>query len=253
MEKTFRTPELLEAILLQLPMRSLLHAQRVSHEWKSAITTSPLLQQALFLSAKRPRVGSSRAKTQVNTLLQAVFPPFFLFETHEGDPESGKGSTRQWNEYIKMNDALLRKDASWRIMFPTQPPPSVKIVERASQWSCSERRGTLFGHEHESPLVRMGAIYDYVERAMGDQDTMYFHLDWHALRTSRNQSKHEEKTPGLEVPTCEDGDKETEDGVTIYTRAYLSCLRGLGHNPPRYQSIGFENPKLELGEWGKLS
>lgn len=41
--------ELLEHIMLCLPMKTLLLSQRVSRSWKSLIDKSPLLQQALFL------------------------------------------------------------------------------------------------------------------------------------------------------------------------------------------------------------
>ncbi|KAK4953338.1 hypothetical protein LTR10_009047 [Elasticomyces elasticus] len=41
-------PELLEIILLELPTRDLLLAQRVCITWKAAITSSPNIQRALF-------------------------------------------------------------------------------------------------------------------------------------------------------------------------------------------------------------
>ncbi|KAK5124041.1 hypothetical protein LTR85_002238 [Meristemomyces frigidus] len=49
MDKALKTPELLEAILLQLPIRDvLLNAPLVCKHWQTTITDSPRLQQALF-------------------------------------------------------------------------------------------------------------------------------------------------------------------------------------------------------------
>ena len=47
--KAFAIPELLEAILLHLTTRDLLLSQRVAKNWKSTISASRLLRQALFL------------------------------------------------------------------------------------------------------------------------------------------------------------------------------------------------------------
>lgn len=48
-QAVFNTAELLEAILLRLPTRSLLRCQRVSRTFKATIDDSPALQRALFL------------------------------------------------------------------------------------------------------------------------------------------------------------------------------------------------------------
>lgn len=47
-------PELLESILLELPMRDLLLAQRVNLFWKSTMDGSPLIQRALYFEAVPP-------------------------------------------------------------------------------------------------------------------------------------------------------------------------------------------------------
>ncbi|USW56437.1 Putative F-box-like domain superfamily protein [Septoria linicola] len=48
-EQVLATTELLEAILLQLPIRSVLLSQRISKTWHATITSSISLQRALFL------------------------------------------------------------------------------------------------------------------------------------------------------------------------------------------------------------
>lgn len=47
--KVFSTTELLEAILLQLPMKDVLLSQRVSKEWRDTIVGSTKLRELLFL------------------------------------------------------------------------------------------------------------------------------------------------------------------------------------------------------------
>jgi hypothetical protein len=51
-QSVFSTPELLESVLEQLPLRSLLvDAQRVDRSWLKAIAASPSLQQKLFFES----------------------------------------------------------------------------------------------------------------------------------------------------------------------------------------------------------
>ncbi|USW53653.1 Putative F-box-like domain superfamily protein [Septoria linicola] len=47
-QRTFNVAELLEMILLELPPRDVLLAQRVNKQWQGAITASLKLQQLLF-------------------------------------------------------------------------------------------------------------------------------------------------------------------------------------------------------------
>lgn len=76
-DRTLGTTELLERILLQLDMRTLLvSAMRVSRAWNSLITTSPPLQRALFLLPEG-RGDASISDTVFNPLLARHFPPFF--------------------------------------------------------------------------------------------------------------------------------------------------------------------------------
>lgn len=45
------SPELFEMVLIELPTRDLLLAQRVCRSWKAVINTCPNLQRALFFKA----------------------------------------------------------------------------------------------------------------------------------------------------------------------------------------------------------
>lgn len=57
----FDIPELLEAILLELPCLQLFTAQRVAPSWLGAVASSSKLQKAMFLRQSRPMLGSPRA------------------------------------------------------------------------------------------------------------------------------------------------------------------------------------------------
>lgn len=86
-DKVLHTPELLEAVLGSLDIRTLLtSAQLVSRAWHSLITHSPSLQRALYF---RPDDGGERLTSTnagahdaegdlgLNPLLAEVFPSFF--------------------------------------------------------------------------------------------------------------------------------------------------------------------------------
>ena len=162
--RVFNTPELLEAILSQLPPHDLLLAQRISRPFQAAITSSPTLQQLLFIRAapvKDPKEWS------LNPLLRDLFAPFFVVPA----PNARAASTftsLQRNEGCctseEMN-ALLRKEASWRRLLLLQPPVRVLGVTQLEQ----TRGGNVaydarFSFEgHPAGGVTMGVVYDITE------------------------------------------------------------------------------------------
>lgn len=136
-------PKLAEMILLQVPVRDLLLAQRVDRTWRATIRTSPALQQALFLrpySDRRvfletgitPATCSSahdcpkgRQAPAVNRFTPAqcqepnqptlaVANPFLRL-LHLSDSLSD-------SSYTTISSAYARPEASWRNMLITQPP-----------------------------------------------------------------------------------------------------------------------------------
>jgi len=76
-QRTFDVPELLEHVLLQLPIKDLLFAQKVCKHWKQTIEASPRAQQALFF---RPTLLSDdhgkleRGDIKVNPLISRSGP-----------------------------------------------------------------------------------------------------------------------------------------------------------------------------------
>ena len=109
-----RITELLELILLQLDMRTLLISQRVCRKWNSLIRTSSNIQETLFFKPVIP--GSVPTKVQ-NPLLAEVFPPFFI-------KMKGRISMNSFDmvKHPEKQRAYLRPEASWRRMLVQQPP-----------------------------------------------------------------------------------------------------------------------------------
>ncbi|KAJ6506835.1 hypothetical protein C8R45DRAFT_797092, partial [Mycena sanguinolenta] len=114
-ESVLATPELLELILSQLPMRDLLvTAIRISKTWH-ATTLTPSLQCALFFL---PSLSSDSEHIQ-NPLLAATFPSFFAARSMRCRVRTLMDQELPWG---KASDAFKRAEASWRRMLLTQPP-----------------------------------------------------------------------------------------------------------------------------------
>lgn len=132
---TLQTPELLEQILLHLPMLDLLHSQRVCRHWKDIIDSSPTLQQALYfrpipVGRNHGEVGSNlqyQGSNIFNPLLQEVFMEWFdsssYFKLNSRD-------NREYVAYIPMQrddpEIFYRPEASWRRMLFQQTVPATQ-------------------------------------------------------------------------------------------------------------------------------
>ncbi|KAK3642791.1 hypothetical protein LTR56_010615 [Elasticomyces elasticus] len=72
-------PELLENVLLYLPLRDIIQAQRVSKHWLDSIKSSPRIQQALFF---RPKPTQVRQTACPVIGLQVINPEGWSEEAH---------------------------------------------------------------------------------------------------------------------------------------------------------------------------
>lgn len=109
--KVLAIPELLETILLHLPARDLLLAQRTCKSFRDATKTSPLLQRKLFLTQEPLLASGSNCGVKWNPLLKPWFKlldPFWK-ANHESDY-----SAPDFN-------AFNHPTASWRLMGFSQP------------------------------------------------------------------------------------------------------------------------------------
>jgi hypothetical protein len=164
-------PEILEAILLELPLQDLLtNAQLVNREWRTAIKSSKSIQKALFFKADP---AASSQKPRFNPLLQKAFPPWFDGRRHyRGKPFTDL----KWSKNDEKRTAYMRKEASWRRMLPMQPPPHVLKIDKASYYMRGNRRWK--GQKRFWDGVRMASLYDYaLVSAMAPVSS--FEVDWH--------------------------------------------------------------------------
>jgi len=174
----FSISELLENILWHLPLQKILIFQRVCRHWKHIITTSSSFQELLFFRVK----AGSQDGPKLNPLLRLLFPPLFdisAFVREKNDATLGyyaKGHSVKeiyqlpWYKDIVRRKSVLREDASWRKMFPVQPP--AKIDELMIEWCCGCARSTesrvianKYQHEQEAG-AKMGLVFDVLVAMM---------------------------------------------------------------------------------------
>lgn len=116
-----KTPEVLEMILLQTDMRTLLTScQRVCRNWRNLITMSPSIQKALFFTSIKDSEWGVGEKIP-NSLLARMFPTIF---PAQGNPEDHdfEFSDCTMTKDLASLDQFVRKEASWRRMLVQQPP-----------------------------------------------------------------------------------------------------------------------------------
>ncbi|KAJ5359510.1 uncharacterized protein N7496_011923 [Penicillium cataractarum] len=110
------TTELLEAIMLQLDMRSILKVQQVCQRWKQIITHSIQLQQALCF---KPAKANAKCCTTNPLIEEIVLPQLLLRSRNFIIP----------GKYPNF-EPCFRKEASWRKMLPQQTPTStIGVIE----------------------------------------------------------------------------------------------------------------------------
>lgn len=179
----FGTAELLENILLFLPLRQLLCVQRVNRSWQACIKGSVNARRALFLQASHgdtvywqqveegadPHDGGSGKWVFSNSPDQQIFPSLnpiarelFLenYDNHRPFLHHGFTSPEYGPKYNKREDntvlsgprntrhyqALHYDDASWRNMLIMQPPCGKLVMSCSkSKYSIESQHGLTFG------------------------------------------------------------------------------------------------------------
>ncbi|OQD90509.1 hypothetical protein PENANT_c001G09794 [Penicillium antarcticum] len=114
-------PEVLEMILLQIDMRTLLiSCQRVCRDWRDLITKSLSIQKPLFFTPIKESEWGMGEKLP-NLLLAEMFPAIF---PAEGEPRKRDFlfSDCVMTKDPASLDRFVQKDASWRRMLVQQPP-----------------------------------------------------------------------------------------------------------------------------------
>lgn len=121
MNKVIDIPEILEMILAQMDMRTLLtSAHRVCRNWANLISKSSSIQRALFFT---PIKDSEWGKEEniPNPLLTETFPSFFPAKDRPGRYQFDFSNLPMTKDASSMA-RFVREDASWRKMLVQQPP-----------------------------------------------------------------------------------------------------------------------------------
>jgi hypothetical protein len=117
------TPEILEMILSQTDMRTLLtSAQRVCRNWANLIRESPSIQKALFFTPIKDSEWGIEEDIR-NPLLAEVFHSIFPVN-NTSDKDSFQFSDLTMTRDDSAMARFVREDASWRKMLVQQPPLS---------------------------------------------------------------------------------------------------------------------------------
>jgi hypothetical protein len=120
-KKGLATPEILEMILIQVDIRTLLtSAQRVCHSWFDVISKSPLIQKGLFFTPVNDSEWVLGEKI-LNPLLIEAFPSIFPTKDRLYSSRLDVCDLPMTQDALTM-DQFIRKDASWRKMLVQQPP-----------------------------------------------------------------------------------------------------------------------------------
>lgn len=196
-------PELLESILLQLDMQTLLvSSQRVCRQWHNFIKSSRCIQEFLFFepcSQLSPRfLAAGRVK---NPLLKRHFKPFF--EDLNGPKQARRqpwstsfnrfGVTKLTGSGLAIADmkngrhrhaAFVREGASWRRMLVTQPPIERVAYIKSGPWNVT---GKL-----EYPLgLIMGQFYDLIFAMLWDRTADGESVAWLGWRPPSDGNNNE--------------------------------------------------------------
>ncbi|KAF2110957.1 hypothetical protein BDV96DRAFT_650561 [Lophiotrema nucula] len=140
-DEVFEIYELLELILLRLPTRDLLFAQRVCHRWQSVISTSQRIQRALHFQASPIPPVADLSLYLPNPLLFDERGPFSKHIQYRGRICDWRVSSSTSAEYRikvvlrptteKWEDRVKYGKASWRRMLLTQPPVTrLSLIDR---------------------------------------------------------------------------------------------------------------------------
>lgn len=152
MEEVFAMPELLEAILLHLPLSQLLMtAQLVCSFFHETVADSPMLQQALFFM---PTSMDKPYFSRPNPMLTHRINSHFIDERENRSPgvEDTKwpfdGALKQlnWEEWIKKHRKYTVRGASWRRMLVVQPPiQDLEFISKGGTWRIHNETGIRMG------------------------------------------------------------------------------------------------------------
>ncbi|MCJ1463083.1 hypothetical protein MMC07_001688 [Pseudocyphellaria aurata] len=184
--------ELLETILLQLPIHDLLLSQSVCSRWQATVKDSPKVQEALFLGGKPGSLVVGHLESLVkNPLLYDRFRGWKMLGANDhGDPiiRFRVDDTSLAPVVTRDPPSLQHPSSSWRRMLLTHPPCEDLVFFPASGvegWDNDSDGEDDTNEEvpgfdrgvhrlHCDGGITMGALTQAVERVYYNQPTRYW-------------------------------------------------------------------------------
>jgi hypothetical protein len=178
----FSIPELVQAVLLFLHPRDLLRVQRVCCLWKETTEHSLALQKKLFF---RP-VSDQTQEPEFNPLLREVFCPLFRLDKHRWQTSASPEdicSLAEWHKDHRHRERALYPEASWRRMYPIQPPTRIECVYSEGGCSCfyQIREGVIADHfQHlQDRGATVGLLWDVAIHLLDKEPESAVTVYWH--------------------------------------------------------------------------
>lgn len=201
--------ELLDIVLQYVDIKTLLLAQRVSRYWKATITSSPQLQETLFLRPKTSNIlsyvcdwqgddlhyfgpikpHSSHQSTSRQTFTYITINPLLANEIYYQSLNTTPQRRGQRLVLPPLSTFLRRSSGSWRSMFLTQPPtPSVVAVSI----DTSHRYGLGADINFVETNVTLGRLVDKMLAAEGLEAGSYAASPcvWHVMYVDTLQTEY---------------------------------------------------------------
>ena len=197
---TFGNIPLFEKILSFLSLTDLLRIQAVHSHFKNTIERSVRLQRELFFKPA-PFIPGKKSSRR-NLLLAKLFPPLytlckpsdkislqFLNHNHLG-----------WADDADMRERMLRPEASWRRMFPVQPPAKLDDIFIFGYSSCIHREEPVIrarlGEQYQilqDEGLRMGLLFDLLMKmeSLNVDPTFFVHWEMFPLVTYSHIESHQ--------------------------------------------------------------
>lgn len=216
MERLFNVPELLEEILLFLPIPALLQAQRINKRFQRFIQASAVIQQSLFFQSIPSTHSSSCTSAHdyevahfdmpaceilsrvvtahddctysLNPVLSHFFHFWFRLEVAESEfsfRRHGNFKDLQLASDGNRLTAFLRPEASWRRMLVAQPAvPHLRISTESETMGGSYFAATMVdlpSHQNGLEGVRMEILYDVAAEWVHYEQMAWFSVQWDCL------------------------------------------------------------------------
>ncbi|KAH7357053.1 hypothetical protein BKA65DRAFT_496116 [Rhexocercosporidium sp. MPI-PUGE-AT-0058] len=247
-DQVFAVPELITAIILQLPIQDILtHAQLVNRSWKLAVDSLPV-QQAVFLT---PQQSDHGMKPKFNPLLKEKFPSWFNCAERNNTDRDKRGwqfERLEWGSSPEKCAAYARKEASWRQMLPVQPPATIFEVRKAEHYQG--RSYLKVGQVAFSEGVRMGTLYDWAQKTFR-MPISEFQMKWHMVSPTEDVELDFSMPPD-ETETPDEIEKrmmgQGPPKVTMNTSYTMQCDFGMEPDvQPKFISEGYEDLSITWG------